>query len=493
MHGSGSCALDGISQQRALKTHQVDRFSIEVMLICPRLLLYFTRSSSNMAPTLKNPKGMRDIWPACHREAVIQTIGRVFRSHGARSLDTPVCELTETLTNKYGEESKLIYDLKDQGGEALSLRYDLTVPFARFLAQNKIQAISRYQIGKVYRRDNPSITKGRFREFYQCDIDFAGKFDNMMADAKCLKILCEILDKVHLPFNFSIKVNHRAILSGMFQVCGVPPELFKPICSSIDKLDKMSWEEVKQEMCKVKGLDEEVADKINTYVSRSGDSALIDQLLQEEIGQNQDGKKGLEDMKTLYKHTDLMGVSKNIKFDLSLARGLDYYTGLIFEAVIEDNVEVEVGSIAAGGRYDNLVSDLMDNPNFRVPIVGLSVGIERLFAILDTNKGGDFHCAVGSIGEDVLGERYKIVDALRKRGFFVKDVMKVNVKPLVLYQTCEDESIPYAVFFGRNDMKDNVVCLRDMSTRKDEKIPVDKLADHLMSLLNLNQGASVQN
>lgn len=445
-----------------------------------------------MAP-LKNPKGMRDIWPACHREGIIQNIGRIFRSHGARSLDTPVCELTETLTNKYGEDSKLIYDLKDQGGENLSLRYDLTVPFARFLAQNKIQAVSRYQIGKVYRRDNPSITKGRFREFYQCDIDFAGKFDTMMADAKCLKILCEILDKVQLPYKFSIKVNHRAILSGMFRVCGVPPELFKPICSSIDKLDKMSWEEVKQEMCKVKGLDEQVADKINSYVSRSGDSTLIDQLLQEELGQDEDGKRGLEDMKALYKHTDLLKISTNIKFDLSLARGLDYYTGLIFEAVVEDNVEVEVGSIAAGGRYDNLVSDLMDNQKFRVPIVGLSVGIERLFAILDSTRGSEFHCAIGSIGEDVLGQRYDIADTLRRRGILVKDVLKVNVKPLVLYQTCEEESIPYAIFFGRNDMKDNVVCLRNMSTRKDEKIPIDQLADQLISILNLNQDSAAQN
>lgn len=432
---------------------------------------------------LKTPKGMRDIWPACQREDIMKTIGRIFRSHGARSLDTPVCELTETLTNKYGEDSKLIYDLKDQGGEQLSLRYDLTVPFARFLAQNKIQAISRYHIGKVYRRDNPSITKGRFREFFQCDIDFAGKFDTMMADAKCLKILCEILDQFKLPYKFCIKINHRLVLSGMFQVCGVPADKFKTICSSIDKLDKMPWDDVKQEMCKIKGLDEIVADRIHYYVNKAGSLSLIDELLCGDIGKNADAKKGLEELKTLYKHTDLMNVSENIRFDLSLARGLDYYTGLIFEAVVDG--DVEVGSIAAGGRYDNLVSDLMENPRFKVPIVGLSVGIERLFAILESSKGGDsFDCCVGSIGDDeVLAYRYQIIDSLRKEGFLVRDILKVNVKPLVLYQTCEDEGIPFSIFLGKGELGEKQVSLRKLADRKDEKIPVDELAAQLRQRL----------
>lgn len=441
---------------------------------------------------LKTPKGMRDIWPACQRETIINTISRIFRSHGARSLDTPVCELTETLTNKYGEDSKLIYDLKDQGGEQLSLRYDLTVPFARFLAQNKIQAISRYHIGKVYRRDNPSITKGRFREFYQCDIDFAGKFDTMMADAKCLKILCEILTQVKLPYNFCIKINHRLVLSGMFQICGVPADKFKPICSSIDKLDKMSWDEVKQEMCKVKGLDEVVADRIHYFVEKSGGSALIDELLNEDIGTNADAKKGLDELKTLFKHTNLMNISQYIKFDLSLARGLDYYTGLIFEAVVEG--DVEVGSIAAGGRYDNLVSDLMENARFNVPIVGLSIGIERLFAILDSSlSGSSFDCCIGSIGDDeVLSYRYQIIELLRQRGFLVKDILKINVKPLVLYQTCEEEGIPFSIFFGKGEMAEKQVSLRTLSERKDEKISVDELADQLRQRLDKARTCSIK-
>lgn len=449
---------------------------------------------------LKTPKGMRDIGPnlAWQRKRIFQIITDVFERHGAQPLDTPVCERREILAGKYGEEAKLIYNLEDQGGEALSLRYDLTVPFARFLGQNKIQAMTRYHIAKVYRRDNPSITKGRFREFYQCDIDFAGKFDTMMADAECLEVLCEILNSIKLPYDFSIRINHRCVLNGMFQVAGVPLDKFKPICSSIDKLDKMSWEEVKKEMCTEKGLDEKVADIIGSYIKKSGDISLIDELLQGEFGQNSDAKKGLDELKTLYTYASHMGTSDYLRFDLSLARGLDYYTGLIFEAVALG--DVEVGSIAAGGRYDNLVSNLLENPNFDVPCVGLSVGVERLFAILESHSTdavptkvdlseSQVHCCIGSIGKDpeVVAQRFKIVKDLRERGIRVKNLLKESVKPLVLYQTCEKDNVPFAIFFGPEDLKNETVSLKTLEGRKDEKIPLNELADLLEKRLGLGE------
>lgn len=140
------------------------------------------------------------------REMVFKTITDVFKRHGAMAIDTPVCERKDVLTGKYGEDSKLIYDLQDQGGELLSLRYDLTVPFARYLAQNKIQNLKRFHIAKVYRRDNPSVTKGRFREFYQCDFDIAGKYDSMIPDVECLRIIYEILNELNLD-SFQINVS----------------------------------------------------------------------------------------------------------------------------------------------------------------------------------------------------------------------------------------------------------------------------------------------
>ncbi|KAM6923500.1 histidine--tRNA ligase-like [Xenentodon cancila] len=222
---------------------------------------------------LKTAKGTRDYNPKqmAIRERVFNTIISCFKRHGAETIDTPVFELKETLTGKYGEDSKLIYDLKDQGGELLSLRYDLTVPFARYLAMNKITNIKRYHIAKVYRRDNPAMTRGRYREFYQCDFDIAGQYDPMIPDADCLKIVHEILSELELG-DFCIKVNDRRILDGMFAVCGVPDDKFRTICSTVDKLDKMSWEDVKKEMVNEKGLSEEAADQIGEYVSMKGET-----------------------------------------------------------------------------------------------------------------------------------------------------------------------------------------------------------------------------
>jgi len=190
---------------------------------------------------IKTPKGTRDLSPQqmVVREKILDMVVGCFKRHGAKRLDTPAFELKEMLTEKYGEDSGLIYDLKDQGGELLSLRYDLTVPFARYLAMNKVKKMKRYQVGKVWRRESPTIVQGRYREFCQCDFDIAGQFDPMIPDAECLKIMCEILSGLQLG-DFLIKVNDRRILDGLLAVCGVPESKFHGICSSIDKLDKVT-------------------------------------------------------------------------------------------------------------------------------------------------------------------------------------------------------------------------------------------------------------
>ncbi|GJQ87544.1 hypothetical protein Trydic_g15857, partial [Trypoxylus dichotomus] len=169
---------------------------------------------------LKTPKGTRDYTPhqMVIRQRVLEKVVSVFKRHGAESIDTPVFELREVLMGKYGEDSKLIYDLKDQ-------------------AMNKITNIKRYHIAKVYRRDNPSISRGRYREFYQCDFDIAGAYDPMIPDAECVKIMQEILDSLDIG-SYTIKLNHRLLLDGMFEACGVPSDKFRSICSAVDKLDK---------------------------------------------------------------------------------------------------------------------------------------------------------------------------------------------------------------------------------------------------------------
>jgi histidyl-tRNA synthetase len=325
-------------------------------------------------------KGARDFLPfqMSIRNKAFGIITNVFKKHGAVEIDTPVFELKETLTGKYGEDSKLIYDLQDQGGEILSLRYDLTVPFARYMACHAFPSIKRYHIGKVYRRDNPNISKGRYREFYQCDFDIAGpNYGKMIPDAEVLKVIVDILSDLNLG-TFLIKINHRKILDAMISLSDIPSDKFRTVCASVDKLDKETWETVKKELIE-KGLDEVQCAKLWAFVQyKDVPSKLLEKLNTEWIfSKNDKGKEALEEMGTLIDYLEIMGITKYMSFDLSLARGLDYYTGLIFEAVLTEGF---LGSIAGGGRYDDLLSMFSGKP---IPSVGGSIGIERVFNILE--------------------------------------------------------------------------------------------------------------
>ncbi|XP_020860839.1 histidine--tRNA ligase, cytoplasmic isoform X2 [Phascolarctos cinereus] len=426
------------------------------------------------------------------REKVFDVIISCFKRHGAEVIDTPVFELKETLTGKYGEDSKLIYDLKDQGGELLALRYDLTVPFARYLAMNKLTNIKRYHIAKVYRRDNPAMTRGRYREFYQCDFDIAGQFDPMIPDAECLKIICEILSTLQLG-DFQIKVNDRRILDGMFNVCGVPDSKFRTICSSVDKLDKMSWEDVKNEMVEEKGLAPEVADHIGAYVKQHGGVSLVEQLLQDpKLSQNKQAQEGLRDLKLLFEYLTLFGITEKISFDLSLARGLDYYTGVIYEAVLlqttarQGEEPLGVGSVAAGGRYDGLVG-MFDPKGRKVPCVGLSVGVERIFSIVEQRmeaseekvRTTETQVLVAAAQKKLLEERLKLVAELWDRGIKAELLYKKNPKLLTQLQYCEETGIPLVAIIGEQELKDGVVKLRSVASREEVDVRKENLVEEI--------------
>lgn len=367
---------------------------------------------------LKTPKGTKD-WAGPDvllRDRIFSTISAVFRAHGAVALDTPVFELKDVLSGNYGEDSKLIYDLQDQGGELCSLRYDLTVPFARWLAMNpKVTNVKRYAIAKVYRRDQPAMNKGRMREFYQCDFDVAGPGgDVMVPDAEVVRVIVEVFEALGWKDQYMIKCNHRRILDGVFEVCGVPTEKIRTISSAVDKLDKMPWAEVRKEMVEEKGLEAEVADRIEGYVTQKGGRELLEKLQKDEaLMANASAKAGVEEMALLMDYLTAFDVlDQRISFDMSLARGLDYYTGLIYEVVTEgsapatagggetaqavqrsskkekkidadedrsDDPSVGVGSVAAGGRYDKLVARF--SPKAQMPCVGVSFGVDRIFSI----------------------------------------------------------------------------------------------------------------
>uniref|UniRef100_A0A8C5F8Y5 histidine--tRNA ligase n=1 Tax=Gadus morhua TaxID=8049 RepID=A0A8C5F8Y5_GADMO len=428
-----------------------------------------------MGPILLVSQGTRDYNPKqmAIREKVFNTIVSCFKRHGAETIDTPVFELKETLTGKYGEDSKLIYDLKDQGGELLSLRYDLTVPFARFLAMNKISNIKRYHIAKVYRRDNPAMTRGRYREFYQCDFDIAGHYDPMIPDAECLRIVSEILGELDLG-DFHIKVNDRRILDGMFAVCGVPDDKFRTICSTVDKLDKMCWEDVKNEMVKEKGLSEEAADMIGQYVSMQGGMDLAVRLLEDpKMSQSKQACAGLSDMKQLFSYLELFQVTDKVVFDLSLARGLDYYTGVIYEAMLGPAGEsLSVGSVAGGGRYDGLVG-MFDPKGRAVPCVGVSIGVERIFSILEQKaeaekvRTTEVQVLVASAQKNLLEERLRLVTELWNAGIKAESMFKKNPKLLSQLQHCEESGIPLVAILGEQELKNGMVKLRTVATREE--------------------------
>lgn len=416
------------------------------------------------------------------RQSLFSTITEIFQRHGAVTIDTPVFEMRDILSGKYGEDSKLIYDLANQGGEDYSLRYDLTVPFARYLAMQggKKDAVQmkRYHIAKVYRRDQPVMTKGRLREFYQCDFDIAGVYDPMIPDAEVLKIVCDTLDAVEIPFH--IKLNHRQILDGIFQVCGVPQDQIRAISSAVDKLDKLDWKDVKKEMTAEKGLEEAEADRIGAYVEslKGMDTpSLLAKLEKDQLLMKNEGAcKGIADIKLLLDYLDVFNVKDRVRLDLSLARGLDYYTGIIYEAV---QSEAEgVGSIAAGGRYDHLVGMFSGtNKNGKpktIPCVGVSVGVERVFSILMARqnineiKSNATQVYIISLGGDgLLKERMALANELWKAGinasFMFKDKPKLNKQ----WAACDKDQIPFAVILGQDEIDNNQIRIKDLRA-KDE-------------------------
>ncbi|KAJ5809936.1 Histidyl-tRNA synthetase mitochondrial [Penicillium pulvis] len=465
--------------------------------------------------TLKTPKGTKD-WSgsdALLRDRIFTTIADVFKRHGGTALDTPVFELREILAGKYGEDSKLIYDLQDQGGEICSLRYDLTVPFARWLAMNTdVRSIKRYHIAKVYRRDQPAVSKGRMREFYQCDFDIAGAFDPMVPDAEVLRIVSEVFEELGWNGRYTIKINHRKILDGLFAVCGVPEDKIRPISSAVDKLDKMPWADVRKEMVDEKGLDGAVADRIENYVMHKGGRELLNKLLQDEtLTANASAKAGLEEMALLMDYLEAFGSLDKISFDMSLARGLDYYTGVIYEVVTEgsapaiqsDAPEAEkakksskksktsddddrsndptlgVGSVAAGGRYDNLVG--MFQPKAQIPCVGVSFGVDRIFSItkarlereqntegLRSSEVDAYVMAFGGKGfTGMLKERMEVCQKLWNANIKAEFSYKLKPKLPQQFKAAEQGSVPFAVILGEEELAAGKVRIKEMGLPAD--------------------------
>ncbi|KII73707.1 Histidine--tRNA ligase, cytoplasmic [Thelohanellus kitauei] len=446
-----------------------------------------TFRSYQMSSSVKVPKGTRDSTPSqtALRNYLFKVIVDTFKKHGAVEIDTPVFELKQTLTDKYGDDSKLIYDLADQGGELLSLRYDLTVPLARYVAMNKIDNIKRFHIAKVYRRDNPSMSRGRFREFYQCDFDICGSYDVPLPDVECCKVVCEIFNKLNIG-EFRARINHRKVLNAMMEASGVPDTLHRTCASSIDKMDKTDWLEIRNELIS-KSIEPESVDQLERFVNFRGGPELVDRLLTT-YSDSKLFKEGLLELKSFFEYAKALNILHLIEFDLSLARGLDYYTGMIFEFVMTENGSV--GSVAGGGRYDNLIGVFMKK-NQIVPAVGISVGVERIMAILEQRltddkrpRTKDSDVLVVSPSPNLLNDKLSIATRLWDAEISAEIQYKKKENLLRCFQYCESNHIPFVVIVGDEELKERNVIIKTMSTRDQVVVKIDELVSELKKLID---------
>ena len=421
--------------------------------------------------SLKPPKGMRDFLPSqqIRREFLFEKIKKVFRKYGFDPIETPAIEYWETLSGKYGAEEKLIYRFQDRGGREVGLRYDLTVPLSRFFASNQgniTKPFKRYQIQPVWRAEKPQ--KGRFREFYQCDIDIVGS-RNPLADAQIIITIREALKELGID-NFEIKVNHRGFLSAISKFLNIEEENELKFFRILDKLDKVGLRGIENEFLK-EGFSSEIVDGIIQLLQKSPSMEEVLRMID-----NEDSRTAYENLKEIFSYLDRAGVEE-VKFDISLARGLDYYTGMVFEIVLKG---ISIGSISGGGRYDNLIEVFTKYP---VPAVGGSIGIDRLITAME--ELGLFE-NFPSTYTDALVCYFQMNDKTFDYAMKVKgalDFMNVDIyagdagiRGQLAYAS--NKGIRWAIIIGEEEMERGTVAVKDLKERTQEEIPLDNLKDY---------------
>jgi histidyl-tRNA synthetase len=426
---------------------------------------------------LKMPKGTRDESPtqAYLYDEIIATTKRIFTLYGAVPISTPTFELRELLMNKYGEETKLIYDLQDQGGELCSLRYDLTVPFARYLASHKVKRIKRYQIGRVYRRDNPSLAKGRLREFIQADFDIAGPCILMAADAEVISCADRILRAFDIG-RYMIKVSDKRILAAILEVANVDGNRCGTVCSAIDKIEKITEREFIHELTG-KGLSVAQIETIVKYIRLTGGQDVLDFLKSDIVYESEDCKAGVDSMEELLRLCKIMGCDANLRVCLSLARGLEYYTGLIMEAGYEGT---EAGAVMGGGRYDNL-TDMLPQRSERVECVGFSVGVSRIFSMLEGKycKRSETTVYVGAFGQVSYEERLGILRMLWDGEISAETFYTRRSNFAEQKAHARDQGIPFLVAVGTSELAERKVKVFGLRDDSEAVLKMEELVDYI--------------
>ena len=406
-----------------------------------------------------------------------EKIEESYKRFGFLPLDTPILELSEVLLAKAGGETeKQIY--RFTRGDDLAMRFDLTVPLAKYVSKNygELQfPFRRYQIGKVYRGERPQ--KGRFREFYQADIDIIGDGElSIMNDAEIPSIIYTTFKSLGFD-DFTIRINNRKILNGLFEYLNIV-ELSTEIMRIIDKLEKIGKENVKLELLKL-NIEEENVVKILEFISISGNNEEKIEELEKLNIKNEVFEKGLFELKEVVKYIRLFGVpEENFSIDLTIARGLDYYTGTVYETFL-DNYR-EIGSVCSGGRYDNLAENYTDKS---LPGVGIAIGVTRLFdqlndlKLIKTEKESISDVLVISTSDDV-SECLPIANTFRKEGINTEVYMN-DKKMKAKFKYADKLKIPYVAIIGEDELKENKVSLKNLVTGKQDTINIQEAVEIL--------------
>lgn len=404
---------------------------------------------------------------------MLDIIRRNFEKHGFLPIDTPVIEKSEVLLAKGGGDTeKQIYRF-NKGDTDMSLRFDLTVPLARYTVQHLSDLsfpFKRYHIGKVYRGEKAQ--KGRFREFYQCDIDTIGneKLD-IVNDAEIPTVIYKTFKELGFD-DFTIKLNNRKILNGFFESLDI--EDLGQVLRTIDKLDKIGLEKVKSELIGM-GLNKEKSEKIIDFISIEGNNEEVIEKLQDLNIENETFKAGLDELSKVIKYIKEFEVpEKNYKIDLKIARGLDYYTSTVYETNLDNYPEI--GSVCSGGRYDNLASYYT---NKKLPGVGISIGLSRLFyqlneaKIIEAKKKSLVELMVIPM-ENYLEEGIKLVAKLREKGLDVV-IYTEQTKLAKKFKYANALEIPYTLVVGEEEVKNSKYALKNMETGEQESFSIEEI------------------
>lgn len=449
-----------------------------------------------MAQKPSIPKGTRDFLPdvMMRRNYIFDTIKTVFKRFGFQPIETPSMENLSTLMGKYGEEGdKLLFRILNSGdfmsgveqnGEPLDslklsskicekgLRYDLTVPFARFVVQYRDQIafpFKRYQMQPVWRADRPQ--KGRYREFYQCDVDIIGS-DSLLNEAELVQIVDEVFNK--LGINVVLKINNRKVLAGIAEYIGKPDALVD-ITVAIDKLDKIGIDAVNAELAE-KGLDNESIAKLQPILFMKGNAREKFAQLKSLMSGIEVGTKGIEELETLFNYLDIMGLRIEYELDLTLARGLNYYTGAIFEVKAKD---VAMGSISGGGRYDNLTG-IFGLPN--VSGVGISFGADRIYDVLNElnlfpeKNAENTEVIFLNFGKNEELYCLPYLQQLRRQGINAEiypDASKIQKQ----MKYADQRNIPVVVMAGETEVNEKTFTVKWMKEGRQETVKAENLIE----------------